>query len=628
MKTVLSWIRWKYVGPLLIVVAALLVFFILFFDPLLARGIELVGGKINGAEVDVSGLKTKFVAGRISIARLQVTDKDAPLQNVVEAGPLAFQLSLSDLFSKRAIINDAELKGLAFGTTRKKSGAFPLKAAKRVDKDQSPSAASKLVDKYKDRFKLNIDGIKGDVQKRIEFDPKDLELVKSADALKAKSANLPKQWKTRVDTLDVDGRLKKAEADLAALRNTPTKGTEALTAIPAAIKKLGQVKSDLDQLKQDVAVAKASSTAEVTSLKSGIAGLTQAKQRDVNNLMSRLNLDFVNPDRLVEGLIGPLVVQRVKTAMYYVELVRKNMPSKKDQTILPPKPRATGMDITFPTPAAPPTFWLMKAALEGAYHGVAASGSLTNATSDPSKIGLPCKLSMSGQQNAQHFSLEGLFDHTKDVSADSLSLHASGLNVASLLSTGGPSPDFSQGQARIDLGMALRGESALSGKLEMGLSGLKFAPGVLFKKVGLDPSATLSADDKLKADFINNVGKAIEGMKEFAVVADITGTWQDPDLKLSSNLGSALSNVIKNSVGTAVGEQRKELESRVNAILVEKTHDLDKQASALESGSNGQFADIQAKIQAKINEATGLQIGPSGGSTGLKIPSLNKFFKK
>src|SRR5262245_19054773 len=98
MKTLLSWVRWKYMAPLSIVALALLVFFILFFDPLLARAIETIGAKINGAKVDVAGLKTKFVAGRLSIARLQVADKDQPMQNTLEAGPLVFQMSLSDLF--------------------------------------------------------------------------------------------------------------------------------------------------------------------------------------------------------------------------------------------------------------------------------------------------------------------------------------------------------------------------------------------------------------------------------------------------------------------------------------------------------------------------------------------------
>jgi uncharacterized protein (TIGR03545 family) len=628
MKTVLSWIRWKYFIPVAILVTAIVIFFVVFFDPLLARAIESVGSKINGAKVDVDGLKTKFFKGRIDIGRFQVADKDLPMQNVVEAGPLAFQISPIDMFSKRVIIHDATLKGLAFETKRKTSGALPLKAAKRVDKDKEPSAASRLVDKYQQRFKLNIDGLKGEVKKRIEFDPKELELVKTADMLKTQAKQMPDQWKNRVNDLDVENRLKKAEAEITALKATPTKGPDAITAIPNALKKVGQVKSDLEQLKKDVEAAKTATVADVKAVKSGIARLPEAKKRDVDNIMSRLNLDFLSPSRLVEGLIGPVVIQRVKTVMHYVELARKNMPSKSQKDLLPPKPRAKGMDIAFPTPAAPPTFWLKKAVLEGAYHGIAAAGSLSNATSDPSKIGLPFKIALAGEQNARKFSANGVFDHTTDISKDSLSLAASGLDLASLLAADGSGADFSQGTARINLDLALLGESNISGTLGLGLSELKFAEGALFRKVGIDSAAASSTEDKIKADFITNVGNAIEGMKEVAVTAGITGTWQDPEIKLNSNLAPVLTSVIKTSVGSALGEQRQELESRVNAILSEKTAELNKEVSTLETSVNAEINEMQAKIQSKINEATGINLTSVGGQSGIKVPGLDKLFKK
>ena len=76
MKNFLSFIRWKFVIPTGILVAAILVFFTLFFDPLLARSLEWVGSQANGAKVNVSGLHTKLIKGRLSIGNFQVTDKD------------------------------------------------------------------------------------------------------------------------------------------------------------------------------------------------------------------------------------------------------------------------------------------------------------------------------------------------------------------------------------------------------------------------------------------------------------------------------------------------------------------------------------------------------------------------
>src|SRR4051812_11932772 len=108
-------IRWKYFIPVVIFVAATILFFVLFFDPILSWGIEKIGGKINGAKVEVAGLKTKIFQGRLAIAHLQVANKELPMENVVEAGPLAFQMEFAELIKKRVVIDEASLLGLGFG---------------------------------------------------------------------------------------------------------------------------------------------------------------------------------------------------------------------------------------------------------------------------------------------------------------------------------------------------------------------------------------------------------------------------------------------------------------------------------------------------------------------------------
>ncbi len=625
-----KWIRWKYVGPLIVVIAALLVFFYFFFDPMLARAIEKFGGMANGAKVDVSGLKTKLFQGRLSIGRLQVADPDMPMQNRVEAGPLAFQLDLGELTGKRAIINEALLKGLAFGTPRKTSGALPKSVTKK-DPSEPPSAAEKLVEKYKDRFKLNIDGIKGDVKSKIDFDPKDLQIVKSADGIKAKAQTLPDAWQKRAQDLNVDGRLKKAEDDLKTIRETPTKGTDAITAVPAALKKLKEVKDELDTLKKDVQKTKSDIQAESNGIKADVKGLSKAKEADVSDLMSRLNLDFASPDRLVEGMIGPLVLQRFKMIFHYVQLARKYMPSKKEKELMPPKPRVKGMDIEFPTPAALPRFWLQQAALEGIYESVAASGEMSNLTTDPARIGKPFKVDLKGKQGAQAYTAAATLDHTTDMSKDSLQFQASGLDVTKLM----PAADgleFSQGVAAIDAGFNLLGENNIGGQIEFSLSGLKFDDAALLKRVGVSDSSNLSGGDKLKADFMRNVARAIENMKQVAISAQVLGTWTDPNLKITSNLAPVLSNVVKDSVGNLVKDQKKELEAKLDKILADQQKGLNEKLSGLDSKVNGQLSEVEAKVQQKISEAAGINL--SGGSgegapiPGLKIPSLNKLFKK
>ncbi len=602
----LKWIRWKYFLPLAIVLGAIVVFFVFFFDSLLERGIEKEGAKMNDAKVEVDGLKTKFFSGRITIDRLQVADPDAPMTNRLEAGKMAFQLEVGELIGKRAIINEATLSGLGFNTPRKTSGAIPKIFKEK--KEGPPSAAEKLAEKYKDRFKLNIDGIKGDAKAKIEFDPKDLQITKQAAALEEKAKALPGEWEKRVDDLKVEERLKQAEADLKAIEKTPTKGTEAITAIPASFKKLGEVKNNLNQIKKDIQDAKTGIQAEAKGLRNDVAGLSQAKKQDIDDLMSRLNLDFASPDRLVEGIVGPLVLKRFQNILHYVQLARQHMPSKKAQESLPPKPRVSGMDIEFPTPAALPRFWLKQATLDGTFGMVAASGNMTDMTTNPPRVGKPFKLDLKGLHEGRAFTANAVLDHTKDINKDSVVLQAAGLDIKKLVpGTEGTGVMLADGMATVRMALNLIGEENIGGNVRLNITGIK-----------LDASE-LAGGDKLKVSFVEKMVKAIEAMKVVTVDAQIFGTWNDPDLKISSNLGPVLSQVVKDSVGDVVKEQRAKLEAQLNGLLGEKQKELSEKLGGVDGKVNQELAGMEGDLSKKISQAAGINLS-SGGDFLKKLP--------
>lgn len=633
LKNLLSVIRWKFVIPTAVFIGLLVAFFVIFFDPLLEKGVEAAASSANGARVDVDGLKTKFADGRISIARVQVTNPDSPMRNTVDFGPAAFQLDLGELFSKRAIIHEASLKGLKFDTERKRSGAMPkLKEEKK--KDEPPSAAEKLAAKYQNQFSLNLKDMKADGKAKVEFDEKDLELYKQGEALKAKTQALPDQWKARVDGLDVDGRLKKIQADLESIKNTDTKGPQAITAIPEALKKLKASKEDLNKVKADVQATKDALAAELKGLKADVAGLADAKKRDLDNLKSRLNLDFANPRRLLDGMIGPIVLQRFQQAFRYAELAKKHMPSKVEKASLPPKPRAKGMDITFPTPAAPPTFWLKKAVLDGELRSVAASGSLSHLTSDAAKVGEPFIALLKGEKGAERYAARALWDATKDVSKGDFDIRADGLNAADFVTpeAGGFAAALKEGVLGAGVNFRVDEKGALGGLMNFDLKSMKLDDAPLLALAGLTSVDNLSAQDAFKASFMRNIARGIEKMPSLEVKAALSGTMDDPNLDFSSNLEGVLSKVVKDTVGGLVDEQTKELKARLDKLQQEKTAELTKKIEEL-NGKLGEFGGLQKKIDDEIKKASGVSLSPSSDGSGslpggIKVPDLNKLFKR
>lgn len=621
-----SLIRWKFVIPTTLIIAGIVVFFVIFFDPLLAKGIEFVGGQVNGAKVEVDGLSTKFFRGRMSIQRLQVANKANTWTNIVEAGPLAFELDPSELFTKRVIIPEASLDGLKFNTRRKTDGKLLIQPP---SKDDKPSAAARLAEKYKDRFSLNLEGMKSDAKAKVEFDPKALSLTKQSDALKAKVEGLPKEWESKVDNLKVEERLKKIEADLKTIENTPTKGPEAITAIPEGLKKLKQVRADLDSVKSDLKNTKENFSSDVKGVRGGINGLKEAKKNDMDDLLSRFNLDFADPKRLIEGMIGDSIREKVQTALHYVEVVRANMPSKKEKEKHPPRPRFKGINIPFPTPAAPPKFWLQKASLSGEYSGIVAAGSMVHLTSDPSRVGQPFKAELTGQKAANPFSAQVIADHVGNVAKDSLRIRVGNLALTDFLKGGTLGDSLTAGFGDFNFALSVVEGAPLDGTLQLDMRGLKLDQAAWLKKLNVEPAST-KKEDALKAQFLTNVARGFESMGTFSVTAGIGGTWADPTISLRSNAVDMVGRVVKESVGSLVEGQRKELEAKLDGILKERTAELNQKSAGLENQVNNLFAGLDKQVQDKINRATGVNLGGEKGGSGLpvKVPSLDKLFKK
>jgi uncharacterized protein (TIGR03545 family) len=625
-------IRWRFVLPVGIFIAALAVFFIFFFDFLLARGIEIAGSKVNGAKVEVSGLKTKLFQGRLDIARLQVTNKEIPMQNIVDVGPMGFQIVFTELIKKRVIIPEASISGLQFNTARKTSGALP--AVKKKQEEGKPSAASKLAAKYADRFKMNMSSVKFDAKEKVTFDEKDTAVYKQGEALKEKVNAMPDDWKAKVDALNVDERLNAIEAKLNEVKATKVDGADAIKTIPEGLKKLKEAKNDLNKLKSDVKAVRDQASAELKSVQGGVTGLQGAKQKDLDELLSRLNLDFVNPKRLVDGMIGPALLNRVHTILGYVQTARRVMPSKQEAESLPPKPRASGEDIRFWSPAALPRFWLKKSAVSGAFQGITASGLLQNATSNPPRIGKPTTLELKGAQGGREFNGNIIIDHVTDTKKDSLALHVKGLDVAEMVSSGGAQVNFlTGGSGGAEVVFKAIGEEQINGRIGLNLSHLKLNREALFQQVGLPSTIAANAgrDDRIKFDLMSKIAASLEQLPLVSIVANIGGTWSDPDLSIDSNLDNEISRIIKSSVGDVVAGQRKELEDKLQNVVKQQTASLNAKLAEVQSKLNGALGGHDAKIQKKIEEASGINLSSKEGGSpipGLKVPSLDKLFKK
>lgn len=115
---------WK-AGLIGFVIAAVLVFNILFKDRLAERGIEAALESVFLAESELSGTRVSLIRGEIRFDSLQVADRGEPMRNLFELAETELDLNTWELLRKRVVIERAVCTGIALGTERAVSGALP-----------------------------------------------------------------------------------------------------------------------------------------------------------------------------------------------------------------------------------------------------------------------------------------------------------------------------------------------------------------------------------------------------------------------------------------------------------------------------------------------------------------------
>ena len=77
-------IRWEAVVPFCVVFGVIILYFTLFFDMHLRKGLEWVGTHSNGAEVDIGSLHTSFWDATLAVHKIEVTNSAEPKRNRAE----------------------------------------------------------------------------------------------------------------------------------------------------------------------------------------------------------------------------------------------------------------------------------------------------------------------------------------------------------------------------------------------------------------------------------------------------------------------------------------------------------------------------------------------------------------
>jgi uncharacterized protein (TIGR03545 family) len=576
------WIRWPGLIGFTIVVAIIVVLWLVFMDGIVRRIIERAGTALVGAEVDLARAHVTLVPLGVTLSGLQVTDPSAPSTNSIEVSRIAFQLDSLNLFRRKVIIDEMAAEGARFGTARKRLGKVVVPPPKPPEERKKESALPSFT--------------MPDVKKVLQE-----EKLESPAFIEQAQADLKKKsdtWQKQMASLPDKAALDAYQERIRKLKEARKGGLTGLTG--AAADALALTK-DLNRDLETVKKTKVAFGTDLAAAKALVEKAEQSPLEDVRRIADKYSISSEGLANLSQTLFGGAVRGWIdKGVLWYGRLKPLfDRPAEKKGKVEVVKPlRGRGVDVRFKEDRPLPDFLIsaIKASLQpeaGTF-----TGTIKNVTPDQAILGKPLTLSFtgSGMKDAQGADISGTLDHLKpDQPVDSIEIAVQGFRATGMTLSSAASLPVSLQEGLLDLTVrGKRDAKAISARCVAQVRGAK-----------LNTSA-----DSSGGAFASAIKSSLAKVTAFTLTADITGTPENYQVKVSSDIDK----VLKDAAGSVVREQRDKIEKALMTAVQEKT---DAKLAGLKEGlgglgsQGGKLDGLQDRLNSLIKEA--------GSSAGGKI---------
>ena len=185
-----KWIRWQ--GLILFAIILILIcgFWLFLADFLVERLIEKTGTQMVGAKVELDKANLSLFPLGLTLQRLQVTNPDEPMKNVVEVARMACRLDGLNLLRRKIIIEEMGLEGVRLGTPRTHSGAIS-QIEKKEPRGKKPAMKLPAIEFPS----FDLPSVEKILQKE------ELKTLKLAESFQKEMATEKENWQKRVAEL-------------------------------------------------------------------------------------------------------------------------------------------------------------------------------------------------------------------------------------------------------------------------------------------------------------------------------------------------------------------------------------------------------------------------------------------
>jgi uncharacterized protein (TIGR03545 family) len=359
------------------------------------------------------------------------------------------------------------------------------------------------------------------------------------------------------------------------------------------------VKSELDKIKG----AREDLAKDLAGLKRRVDDAAAAPQADLKRLKEKYTLSAGGVANVAGALFGGEIGRWAKTsATWYERLQPMVANAGKGSGPEQVKPlRGKGIDVKFRERQPLPDFLIRTARVSAEIPAGVLTGQVRQITTDQDVLGAPLTFEFTGDklQQLKSVALRGEVNRVQPAHPrDMVTLNAQGYAVQRAVLSDNPKWPVVLDGASADVDVnAVVANGALDATVDSKLSGVRFSSG----------------DHKAEGRVAEAIASALADVKAFHLGATITGTTQNPDVKVTSDLDA----VLKNAVGKMMTEQAARLEADLKTAIAEKVNgpleDLKKQLGAF-----GAVGDDLASRSDALNNLLNEKLNTKG--KGLKLP--------
>lgn len=570
-----KWIRWKGLIGFAIVTMALALFFLLFIDSIIKSGIEYAGTGMVGARVELNKAEFRFSPLGMQLQRLQVTNPDEPMRNIVDIRTISFNLDGLNLLRRKVLINEMRVDGVRLNTRRGRSGAI---------KKPKPAPEKPAGEDRESGFKLPDIAIP-DADKILARE--EIKTVKQAGAFKTDVKTSREKWDTIRDNMPGEKRIDEYNARLDKIKKTKIKDAGQLA---AAIKELKQLQKDIKADINYVDSSRKQISGDLSNLSRDLKALKNSPQEEYNRLTNKYSASAAGIGNISHLLFGGEARKYTAMAMeWYKKLAPWLAYVDFSGEKAPAVERHKGVDVRFREYNPKPEFLIKLARVSVRTEKGDFSGRIMDITTEQDITRKPTTLRFAGDKMRAIGSVlvTGVFNHVNPAKAkDQLNFSMTNyeLNKYRLIDKEDMSIYLDKAKSNVTLA-ARRENGNIQADFRSHIHSIQYN--------------NKASGNELAMMFLSSINET----RDFNIYGKLRGTLDDYSTQVSSDLDNRLKANMNKHINRRLADFRRQLKDEIQRKTRQPIQEAEGRYKDLESGVKNDIAIRKAKLTRQYNAA-------------------------